>query len=83
MPGSGSRCTRHASGSTSCSTAGDELQLSELHLLADDPDAKAAVLAELLEAERDGTSVRVGDSVVSFIPGGPQGRPQLHGELLT
>ena len=60
-----------------------ELQLSELHLLADDPEAKAKVLAELLDAELDGTSVMVGDSVVSFIPGGPQGRPQLHGELLT
>ncbi|MGZ8782401.1 MAG: hypothetical protein ACXWZB_02770 [Gaiellaceae bacterium] len=61
----------------------DELQLTELQLLADDPVAKATVLAELLDAERDGTSVFVGDSVVSFLPGGPQGRPQLHGELLT
>ena len=61
----------------------DELQLTELQLLADDPDAKASVLAQLLDAELDGTSVMVGDSVVSFIPGGPQGRPQLHGELLT
>ena len=60
-----------------------ELQLTELQLLADDPEAKAAVLAELLDAERDGASVVVGDSVVSFLPGGPQGRPQLHGELLT
>ena len=33
--------------------------------------------------ERDGTSVHVGDSVVRFLPGGPQGRPQLHAELLT
>ena len=57
--------------------------LAELHLLADDPEAKAAVLAELLELERDGTSVHVGDSVVRFLPGGPQGRPQLHAELLT
>ena len=61
----------------------DELQLTELQLLADDPEAKATVLAELLDSELDGTSVMVGDSVVSFIPGGPQGRPQLHGELLT
>ena len=61
----------------------DELKLSELHLLADDPEAKAVVLAELLESERDGTSVHVGDSVVRFLPGGPQGRPQLHAELLT
>jgi hypothetical protein len=63
--------------------AGDELQLTELQLLADDPEAKASVLALLLDTEQDGTSVMVGDSVVSFIPGGPQGRPQLHGELLT
>jgi hypothetical protein len=60
-----------------------ELALTELHLLADDPEAKAAALAELLEAERDGASVRVGDSFVRFLPGGPQGRPQLHAELLT
>ena len=60
-----------------------ELALSELHLLADEPEAKAAVLAELLETERDGTSVHLGEAVVRFLPGGPQGRPQLHAELLT
>jgi hypothetical protein len=63
--------------------ASDQLHLTELQLLADDPEAKADVLADLLAAERDGTSVVVGDSVVSFLPGGPQGRPQLHAELLT
>jgi hypothetical protein len=61
----------------------NELQLSELHLLADDPEAKAVALAELLESERDGTSVHVGDAIVRFLPGGPQGRPQLQAELLT
>jgi hypothetical protein len=60
-----------------------ELALSELHLLADDPEEKATVLAELLEAERDGTSVEVGESIVRFLPDGPKGRPQLHAELLT
>jgi hypothetical protein len=60
-----------------------ELTLSELHLLADDPEEKATVLAELLDAERDGTSVEVGESIVRFLPDGPQGRPQLHAELLT
>jgi hypothetical protein len=63
--------------------ARDVLHLTELQLLADDPEGKAEVLADLLGAERDGTSVVVGDSLVSFLPGGPQGRPQLHGELLT
>ncbi|HUQ23777.1 MAG TPA: hypothetical protein VM049_12275 [Gaiellaceae bacterium] len=62
--------------------ATDELQLRELHLLADDPDAKAMALAELLESEREGTSVQVGDAIVRFLPGGPQGRPQLQAELL-
>ena len=62
---------------------GRELTLTELHLLADDPEAKAAALAELLEAERDGTDVEVGNAVVRFLPDGPQGRPQLHAELLT
>jgi hypothetical protein len=60
----------------------DELVLSELHLLADEPEEKAAALAELLETERDGASVQVGDAIVRFLPGGPQGRPQLHAELL-
>lgn len=61
----------------------DKLQLSELHLLADQPEAKAVALAELLEAKREGTSVHVGEAVVRFLPGGPQGRPQLQAELLT
>lgn len=59
------------------------LQLTELQLLADEPEVKAAVLAELLDVERDETRVRVGDATVTFLPDGPQGRPQLHGELLT
>jgi hypothetical protein len=63
--------------------ASDVLRLAELQLLADDPDAKAAALAALLDVEPDGTSVPVGDSLVTFLPGGPQGRPQLHGELLA
>jgi hypothetical protein len=60
-----------------------ELALTELHLLADDPEAKAVALAELLQSDRDGATVAVGESVVRFLPGGPQGRPQLHAELLT
>ncbi|HEX5799698.1 MAG TPA: hypothetical protein VFY02_06295 [Gaiellaceae bacterium] len=59
------------------------LELAELHLLADDPDAKAAALAELLDVDRDGTDVRVGSALVRFLPDGPPGRPQLHAELFA
>jgi hypothetical protein len=62
---------------------GDELSLSELQLKADDPAGKAKALAEILDAERDGASVEVGETVVSFVRGGPQGRPELFGELFV
>ena len=62
---------------------GDRLQLAELHLRADDPHAKARALAELLDCERDGSDVEVGDTLVRFVPGGPQGRPELHGEAFV
>jgi hypothetical protein len=61
--------------------AQDVLALTELHLLADDPDAKATALAELLDVPRDGADVQVGGSLVRFLPEGPPGRPQLHAEL--
>ena len=60
---------------------GDRLRLSELHLKADDPEAKAEALADVLDCERIGADVEVGDTLVRFVPGGPQGRPQLHAEL--
>ncbi|HEY2353529.1 MAG TPA: hypothetical protein VGH79_01350 [Gaiellaceae bacterium] len=59
----------------------DELRLTELHLKAEDPVAKATALAEILEAERHGNDVVIGDTVVRFVRGGPQGRPELFGEL--
>jgi catechol 2,3-dioxygenase-like lactoylglutathione lyase family enzyme len=62
---------------------GNELELSELHLRADDPSNKAKALAEILDADRDGASVEVGDAVVRFVQGGPQGRPELFGELFV
>jgi catechol 2,3-dioxygenase-like lactoylglutathione lyase family enzyme len=62
---------------------GDELQLSELHLKADDPTGKAKALAAILDLERDGSDVEVGDTLVRFVPGGPQGRPELHGEAFV
>ena len=62
---------------------GDELSLSELHLKADDPATKAKALALVLGAERDGDSVEIGDTIVRFVHGGPQGRPELFGELFV
>ena len=62
---------------------GDRLRLSELHLRADDPQLKARALAELLDCTQDGGDVEVGDTLVRFVPGGPQGRPELHGEAFA
>jgi hypothetical protein len=61
----------------------DELRLSELHLKSDDPETKAGALAQILGLERDGYDVEVGVTLVRFVPGGPQGRPELHAELFT
>lgn len=58
----------------------DELRLGELQLRADDPDEKARVLAELLELDREHSAVLLGETVVRFVPGGPQGRPELFAE---
>ena len=62
---------------------GDRLRLSELHLKADDPDAKAEALAHVLDCERIGPEVEVGETLVRFTPGGPQGRPELEAEMFT
>lgn len=61
----------------------DELRLAELHLRADDPDEKAAALAALLDLEQSDRSVDVNGTVVRFVPGGPEGRPELHAELFA
>ena len=58
----------------------DELRLGELQLKADEPEDKARVLAELLDLEREEGAVLVGETVVRFVPGGPQGRPELFAE---
>jgi hypothetical protein len=58
----------------------DDLRLAELQLRADDPDAKAGALADILGLELEDTSVLVGASTVTFVPGGPEGRPELYGE---
>ena len=58
----------------------DELRLTELQLRADEPDTKATALAEILGLEREGNAVLVGETAVSFVAGGPEGRPELYGE---
>ncbi len=60
-----------------------DFRLAELHLLADDPLQKAASLGEVLGIEPEGESVEVGEARVRFLPGGPQGRPQLDAELFV
>ena len=62
---------------------GDRLALSELLLRADDPEAKAKALADILDVQRIGNDVEIGDTLVRFVPGGPQGRPELHAELFS
>ena len=64
--------------------AGDDvLRLAELQLRADDPQAKAAALGELLDLPARDASVEIGDTVVRFVGGGPQGRPELFAELFV
>jgi hypothetical protein len=58
----------------------NEFRLTELQLRADDPEAKATALADLLGLQLDGTSVGVGGTAVTFLGGGPEGRPELVGE---
>ena len=61
----------------------EDLQIGELHLRAHDPEEKAVALSEILLLERDGTSVALGESVVRFLPAGPEGRPELVAEVLA
>ena len=61
----------------------DDLHLDEIHVRANDPEEKAVALAEILDLERAATEVSVGDTVVRFLPGGPEGRPELVAEVLT
>jgi len=60
--------------------AGDDLRLAELQLSTDDPRAKAEALAELLDLAAEDNAVEIGETVVRFVPKGPEGRPQLHAE---
>jgi hypothetical protein len=63
--------------------AREELSLTELHLLTDRPEQKAGVLADILGLESKDDAVEIGDAVVRFLPGGPEGRPELHAERFS
>jgi hypothetical protein len=41
------------------------------------------VLADVLGLPANGAVVDVGGTVIRFVPGGPPGRPELHGELFS
>jgi hypothetical protein len=58
----------------------DEFHLDELHLKADRPDQKAGVLADILGVGFHRDTVEIGESSVRFLPGGPEGRPELYAE---
>ena len=58
----------------------EELQVRELQLRADEPEAKAGALADILGAPLEGNSVLLGKTVVTFLAGGPEGRPELYAE---
>ena len=57
-----------------------ELRIAELQLRADEPETKAGALADILGLELADNAVQVGDTLVRFLPGGPEGRPELYGE---
>ena len=63
-------------------TQAEDLRLAEIHLRADDPDAKAEAIASVLDADREGADVAVGETIVRFLPDGPEGRPELAAEVL-
>lgn len=58
----------------------DELRLAELQLRADEPATKAGALADLLGVDLDDNAVDVDGTVVRFLAGGPEGRPELYAE---
>jgi catechol 2,3-dioxygenase-like lactoylglutathione lyase family enzyme len=61
----------------------DRLRLSELHLKSDDPEGKAEAMAQMLDCERIGADIEIGETLVRFTPGGPQGRPELEAEMFV
>ena len=57
-----------------------DFRLYELQLRADEPESKAGALADILGAELADNAVLIGDTAVTFLAGGPEGRPELYAE---
>ena len=79
-PGTGSRSTRRATGSTSCWSE-DELRLDRAPPQSRGSGGEGERRSRRSSTPSDGNEVVVGDTVVRFVRGGPQGRPELFGEL--
>jgi hypothetical protein len=62
---------------------GHDWSLGELQLRADEPETKAGALADILGLEARDNAVEIGDTVVRFLAGGPEGRPELYGEQFS
>src|SRR5262249_59410608 len=60
--------------------ASNEFRLDELQVKVDRPEQKAGVLADILGLQLLADSVELGDTLVRFLPGGPEGRPELYAE---
>jgi hypothetical protein len=58
----------------------EETKLAELQLRADEPETKAGALADILGLSTADNAVDVGGTLVRFLSGGPEGRPELYGE---
>ena len=58
----------------------DEFRLDELQVKVDRPDQKAGALADILGVPLLADTVELGDTIVRFLAGGPEGRPELYAE---
>jgi hypothetical protein len=59
----------------------DELSVADLRLRTSEPNHKASALADILGLDGlSGGAVQIGRARVQFLPGGPEGRPELYAE---
>jgi hypothetical protein len=62
---------------------GPDWSLGELQLRADEPETKAGALADILGLHANDNAVEIGGTLVRFLAGGPEGRPELYGERFS